>query len=200
MSAALAPGFARPVFDAQSVFRAALDALARPGRPVPLSTSLAPPTPLAPELAALALALADSDAPLWLDAPLAANPGVATFLRFHTGAPIVPETEAATFALVSDPAAMPEPRIFAQGSDLYPDRSTTLILAVPTLEGGPSLVLSGPGIETDVEVRAAGLPAAFPDQLRANRALFPRGVDWLLVAPGAVLGIPRSSRLVREAR
>ena len=199
MPAALAPGFASPVFEAQAVFRAVLAALSRPGLPVPLPASLEPPAPLTPELAALALALADVDAPLWLDAPLAAAPAVARFLRFHTGARIVADPADAAFALVADAAAMPDPRTFAPGTDLYPDRSTTLVIAVAALDGGPPLVLSGPGIRDRVETRPAGLPAGFASQLRANRELFPRGVDWLLAASGAVLGIPRSARLEGEA-
>ncbi|MBD0275911.1 MAG: phosphonate C-P lyase system protein PhnH, partial [Acetobacteraceae bacterium] len=70
---ALVPGFGDPVRDAQAVFRAVMDALARPGPPRALPAGLPrPPGPLAPELGAIALALADHEAPLWLDAPLAA--------------------------------------------------------------------------------------------------------------------------------
>ena len=47
------------------------------------------PLPLTPELAAIALALADPDAPVWLDGPLAGAPEVAAYLRFHTGDRIV---------------------------------------------------------------------------------------------------------------
>ncbi|TXN62799.1 phosphonate C-P lyase system protein PhnH, partial [Methylobacterium sp. WL6] len=83
---ALARGFADPVHDAQGTFRTLMDALARPGRIGRLASDLYPPAPLTPELAAVALALTDADTPVWLDAPLAANPAVAAFLRFHTGA------------------------------------------------------------------------------------------------------------------
>jgi alpha-D-ribose 1-methylphosphonate 5-triphosphate synthase subunit PhnH len=200
MSAALAPGFADPVFDAQGVFRALIEALSRPGRIVPLQAALSPPSPLTPELAAVALALADSDAPLWLDQPLAGSPEVARFLRFHTGAGIVTDPGRASFALVADPLGAPDRSAFAQGTDTYPDRSTTVILAVEALEGGSPLVLSGPGIRDTITVSPRGLPASFAAQLTANRELFPRGIDWLLVANGAALGLPRSVRLEREAR
>ena len=76
-SVALAAGFADPVIESQGVFRAVMDALARPGTPMPLSAALAPPAPLTPGLAAVALTLADHEAPLWLDPPLAEAPAVA---------------------------------------------------------------------------------------------------------------------------
>lgn len=207
MSAALAPGFGQPVFDAQAVFRVVLSALARPGIPRALPRLLDPPEPLTPELAALALALADGDAPLWLDPALAASPAVLRYLRFHTGAPIVADPAAAAFALIAGPAGSPRLDAFACGSDLYPDRSTTIVIAVEAIaalsEGevpGPhALALQGPGIETTVAFSATPLAVAFVDDLRANHARFPCGVDCLLVAPDRVLGIPRSSTIV-EAR
>ncbi|PIK69245.1 phosphonate C-P lyase system protein PhnH, partial [Methylobacterium frigidaeris] len=126
----LARGFADPVHDAQGVFRAVMDALARPGTIRPLVPVLAPPAPLTAELAAVALALADSDAALWLDAALARSQAVTDFLRFHTGARITEDPAEAAFALISDAAACPDFGAFAQGTPAYPDRSATLVLAV----------------------------------------------------------------------
>ena len=83
----LLPGFADPVLDAQRVFRGVMEALARPGSLQPLADLPEVPAPLTPELAAIALALADADAPLWLDAPLAGAPAVAEFLRRGLAAP-----------------------------------------------------------------------------------------------------------------
>jgi alpha-D-ribose 1-methylphosphonate 5-triphosphate synthase subunit PhnH len=103
----LAPGFADAALDSQAVFRACMNALARPALPQSLATELAPPTPLTPELAALALALADHEAPLWLDAPLRAEPAVRRYLAFHTGARFVDDPTEAVFALISDAAACP---------------------------------------------------------------------------------------------
>ncbi|WP_336486980.1 phosphonate C-P lyase system protein PhnH [Methylobacterium nigriterrae] len=193
---ALARGFTDPVHDAQAVFRAAMDALARPGRVGSLACALAPPAPLAPELAALALTLADADTPIWLDAPLAEVAAVSEFLRFHTGAPIVPSPAEAAFALIADPAACPDFAQFRQGSPDYPDASTTLILAVERLSDDDGLGLEGPGIRGRTQLDAAPLPADWPARLRANHAGFPRGVDLLLTAPGRVAGLPRSARLV----
>lgn len=198
MSAALALGFPDPVLDAQAVFRAVMEALARPGTVQALAAALDPPAPLTRELAAVALALADHDAGLWLDAPLAAVPAVAEYLRFHTGAPIVADPTAAAFALVADPAGLMPFEAFAQGVPDYPDRSTTLVLALDTLETGAGLTLRGPGIDGRARLAAAPLPTDMPARWAANRALFPRGVDLVLTAPGRVAGLPRSTDILQE--
>lgn len=191
----LAPGFADPVFDSQRVFRAVMDALARPGTVRPLAGPGGAPPPLTPELAAVALALADHEAPLWLDAPLAAAPEVAAFLRFHTGAAVVADPAETAFALVSDPARCPAPERFAPGTPEYPDRSATLVLAVEAIVPGGGWVLEGPGIPGAVRLDIRPLPPDMPDRLARNRAGFPLGVDHLFAAPGRVAGLPRSTRV-----
>jgi alpha-D-ribose 1-methylphosphonate 5-triphosphate synthase subunit PhnH len=194
----LAAGFAEPVSKAQSCFRAVMAALSRPGLVTPLDPGVRPPAPLTPELAAIALSLADPDAPLWLDRRLSASPEVRDFLRFHTGARIVERPDEAAFALVIDPASMPDLSEFAQGSDAYPDRSTTIVVAVGTLAEGGSLVLKGPGVNGEARLAIALLPPAFVSQLSDNRSGFPRGVDLLLVAEGRIAALPRST-IVEEA-
>src|SRR6185312_9267216 len=67
MSGVELPGFADPVLDAQSCFRAVLDAMARPGRLHQAGSGLTPPAPLHQATAAMLLTLADGDAPVWLD-------------------------------------------------------------------------------------------------------------------------------------
>jgi alpha-D-ribose 1-methylphosphonate 5-triphosphate synthase subunit PhnH len=195
-AAAIEGGFPDLVLDGQRVFRAVMDALANPGTPRSLGALPRPPAPLTPELGALALTLCDHDSPLWLDAPLAAAPVVADWLRFHTGAPIVEDPAAAMFALVADPRGMPALGRFAAGSDEYPDRSTTIIVAVASLREGLPLVLRGPGVRDVATLAPTPLPADFAAQWAENRGKFPRGVDLMFVAAGEVAGLPRSSRIV----
>jgi alpha-D-ribose 1-methylphosphonate 5-triphosphate synthase subunit PhnH len=90
---------------------------------------------------------------------------------------------------------MPDFAVFAQGTAEYPDRSATLILQVESLKGGPKLVLKGPGIKDLANISPHPLPADFVARMRANRALFPRGVDLILVAGTSILGLPRSTRV-----
>ena len=190
---ALAAGFADPVHDAQAIFRAVMTAMARPGTMQPLRTTLAPPAPLAPELAAVALALADHETTIWLDAALAQGREVSDFLAFHSGARRVADRSQATFALVSGAGAVPPLASFAQGTDEYPDRSTTVVVAVRGLSATAGLVLQGPGIKASVRLSIDPLPATFVAERAANRAAFPRGVDCVFVAPGQVAALPRST-------
>ncbi len=193
MIVALAPAFADPVLDAQGAFRAAMNALARPGRVLPLACGLTPPGPLSAEAAAMALTLIDYETLIWLDAPLAAMDAVSDWLRFHTGARMTNDPSCADFALISDAASLPDFALFSSGREDYPDRSTTLIVQVESLSSGTSLTLSGPGIERKQVLRVAPLPTDFVDRAADNRHLFPRGVDLLFVSTGGVAGLPRST-------
>lgn len=199
MSAALALGFSDPAMDSQRVFRAIMEALARPGSIRPLAAGLRPPAPLTPELAAVALALADHEAPLWLDAPLAGAPEVAAYLRFHTGAAITADPGEAAFALVADPVAAPPLERFALGTPEYPDRSTTVVFALAELTDDGGFALEGPGIRERARLAAAPLREGFAAELAANRRLFPLGVDCLLVAPGRIAGLPRTTKVSEAA-
>ena len=80
----------------------------------------------------------------------------------------------------------------------YPDRSTTLILQVESLTQGREYRLSGPGIESIALLRATIAPKDLFDRLAINAALFPRGIDVVLVADDAIVAIPRTTRLMAE--
>lgn len=194
LDTSLQPGFADPVLEAQCAFRSLLDAMANPGRAVPLSGLAQAPGPLSPVAAAVALTLIDHESPLWLDPALAGSQALRAWLGFHSGAPIVASPAEAAFALAAEPQSLPALKDFALGSEAYPDRSTTLILQVEACsEDGPSL--SGPGLAEPRRFGAAPLPADFWDQWRANRALFPCGVDVILAGPEAVAALPRSLKV-----
>jgi alpha-D-ribose 1-methylphosphonate 5-triphosphate synthase subunit PhnH len=184
-------------FASQAAFRALMDALARPGDIKTLRGADAP-APLAPASAALIKSLADFETPVWLDDTFAAAPAVADWIRFHTGAPLTRDPQQAAFALVADAAALPDFAQFAQGSAEYPDRSTTLIVQITDF-AGDAFTLAGPGIKTMRTFAAEPLPADFAARLAANRDLFPRGIDLVLVAGDRIAALPRSVRISREA-
>ncbi|MCV0395177.1 MAG: phosphonate C-P lyase system protein PhnH [Rhizobiaceae bacterium] len=195
VAAAIDGGFARPVFEAQHVFRTVMEAMARPGSVHPVATSARPPEPMTPTVGAVALTLVDHDTPLWLDTALAASEAVREWLAFHAGAPLARTPAEAHFALVSGPAELIALENFAQGSQNYPDRSATIILTVEGFRDGQALLLKGPGIETETVIAPHPMPRHFVEQWKQNRARFPRGVDLILAGPDAVACLPRTTRV-----
>ncbi|MEX3007357.1 phosphonate C-P lyase system protein PhnH [Hoeflea sp. TYP-13] len=188
-------GFSDPVFNAQSVFRRVMDALARPGSVVRFDDLTSPPAPLLPTVGSIAATLFDHDTRIWLDPALSRNGEVAGWLTFNTSAQLTLQSYDADFAVVADLESLPSLESFSQGTQEYPDRSTTLILQIDGLMGGRKLHLSGPGIEDVAAVAPKGLPEHFFDQWASNGARFPRGADVLLAAPEGIIGLPRTAKI-----
>ncbi len=165
--------FARPVFDAQTTFRAILDAMARPGTVKMLDALTKPPAPLTATGAAVLLTLCDQDTPIWLDPQIAETAAAREWIAFHTGAPVTTNPVEAHFALASRSADLIALENFAQGSQDYPDRSTTLILQVEALATGRRLTLEGPGIEIRASPRALGAAAPLRRTVGAEQPPLP---------------------------
>lgn len=190
-------GFSDPVGASQAVFRAVMDAMARPGSVHALPDVTAPPAPLSTSAAAVIATLADADTPVWLDAALTKTSQVRDWIIFHTGAPVTEYQSEAAFALVASPQNLSALNGFSLGTQEYPDRSATVILQVSTLTDGDALVFEGPGIRDQASLAPAPMPSHFEAQWQANRAAFPRGIDLLLAGPDCVAALPRSTRLIR---
>lgn len=190
MSGELSAGFDDPVADAQSCFRAVLDAVARPGQVLVVS-GVPAPAPLCTAAAAVLLTLADHETPLWLD-PVAASAGA--WIGFHTGAPMVPASEA-MFVMAT---SLPDITSLAHGTDEMPETSATVILQVGSLRTGHRFVLDGPGLREPRVLAIDGLPADFVDIWQQNHGLYPRGIDLILCAGDQLAALPRSVS-IREA-
>jgi alpha-D-ribose 1-methylphosphonate 5-triphosphate synthase subunit PhnH len=180
------PGFADPVADAQATFRAVLDAMARPGRLHRVGDKLQPPAPLAGATAALLLTLVDADTPLWLAPAFAA---ARDWIVFHTGAPLTDDPARAAFAVAD---TLPDLSMLSAGTDEAPESSATLVVQIAGFDSGPRFRLAGPGLRTPATLRINGLPADFASAWTDNHALYPRGVDVLLVAGPTLVALPRS--------
>jgi len=190
----LSGGFSNPVFQSQAVFRAVLDAFAKPGTVQPIPPVVHPPAVLHPAAAAFIGAFADSDTSVWLDRSFAGT-NAGGWIAFQTGAPLTDDAEAASFALVGDASALSRLDAFALGTEEYPDRSATLIIQIGGFDGASPLVVEGPGVPGERSFRPDPLPASIIGLLEANRALYPRGVDLVLAAPDALAALPRSVRV-----
>lgn len=183
--AALTGGFADAPVEAAQAFRAALDAMARPGR-IRRIGGATPPPPLSPAAGALLLTLCDAETPLHLAGRFDIAP-VRDWIVFHTGAPLSGRA-GAMFAL-GDWAALTPVTDFAIGEAEYPDRSATLIVEMDELtpEGAR---LTGPGIR---DAHRLSLPEI--DAFRANRALFPLGLDFFFTAGERLAALPRATNV-----
>ncbi|MDR0234244.1 MAG: phosphonate C-P lyase system protein PhnH [Zoogloeaceae bacterium] len=210
------PGFSNPIDDARIVFRAARNALSRPGIPVSLTTlpSPLPGAGFSQGMLALALTLCDSDTPVWLDAA-ADTPEVRRHLRAHSASPITANPSEASFAFITQAEEMPRLYAFRQGKPDFPDRSTTLIIRanlsgcheLPRESGDINIKGSGRGEWQDF--RRSGLPGWFWDDWKTNHAAYPLGVDVLFVDSGAdhsgapcarLMGLPRTARVRASGR
>ena len=182
-------GFKDPIADAQTCFRGVLDAMAHPGRIVPLDPPAEHPDGInAPALSVL-LTLADYTTPIWMGRE---DPQIAAYLGFHSGAPLTPHADTATFAWLPAESRPIDLTMFHPGDAEYPDRAATVLIDISGFEDGPPVSLSGPGIENEIHLAAAGLDASFWAAMTANNASYPLGVDIILTGPAAIVAIPRS--------
>lgn len=176
-------GFADPARDAARAFRAALDALARPGTITGVAGASAP-APCSAAAAALLLTLCDDTTPIFV-ASSHDTEAIRSWITFHTGAPMMGPGHA-MFALGTWDALQPVDQ-FKIGTPEYPDRSATLIVEMDALspEGA---TLRGPGIKSTASL---SLPetAAF----QTNRQKFPLGFDCYFTSGDRLAGLPRST-------
>lgn len=193
-TAALTGGFPDAVFDSQSVFKMLMDGMSRPGTRQSVDPAMAPPAPLNVATGAILLTMCDTDTPVWLSAPLAKSVA-AGWLAFHAGAPVTAEKAEARFALIEQGSGMSSLALFSQGTQEYPDRSTTVLLEVTSFDEGSDMVLSGPGIRDSAPIRVKGLPETFQRSWAENRAIFPRGVDVILTYGKDFICLPRTARI-----
>jgi alpha-D-ribose 1-methylphosphonate 5-triphosphate synthase subunit PhnH len=196
-ASAYAGAFTDPVFQSQSVFRALMDAMARPGTIMPLGAAATPPPPLGAGAGAIALTLCDDGTPVWLTNALAQS-SVPAWLSFHTSAPVTNVKPEARFVFIEAGGIVPGFDQFALGTQEYPDRSSTLVIEIASLTGGAEFVAAGPGIKDEIIVAPKGLPEIFLTLWAENRGLFPRGVDLILVAGTDALCLPRTTKLRRR--
>jgi len=196
-----AAGFTDAVHEAQQIFRAVLEALARPTMPQRVRSGILPPAPLGALTGAVLLTMCDEQTPVWLDPALRRADEVTAWLRFHTAAPLVDDAGAALFCVASCPTAMPELDELAQGTDEDPHRSATVIVDAAGARPSGRFIATGPGVDGQIEWDGAGLPGhraggrTFLQTWAANTRRFPRGVDVILAGDDDIRALPRTTTL-----
>jgi alpha-D-ribose 1-methylphosphonate 5-triphosphate synthase subunit PhnH len=196
-------GFSDETLGSQTVFRAALEALSHPGRCIEVGHDAQVPKHGHAASAVLLLALLDVDCMLWLS-PSLKNTDAATWLHFHTGCQLVDDATLAHFAWVAQGDAIPPLSAFAQGSDNYPDQSTTCVVDVSTINAAThdaeTWILRGPGIEHTCPAHIEGLSTNFLTEWAANHATFPCGIDLLFATSKQIMGLPRTTSIDKVGR
>jgi alpha-D-ribose 1-methylphosphonate 5-triphosphate synthase subunit PhnH len=185
------PAFTEPVHDAQSTFRALLEAMSHPTRIVSLNIDLRAPAPLHKAAAAICLTLLDFETQLWTD--LDVDAAALGWLRFHCGCPLVSQAGRADFALAIDCHKMLRIEHFHQGLQEYPEKSTTIIAQVRRLAADSGGVFRGPGIERASSLRVDGLPDYFWAAWQKQSMEYPLGVDVILVCGDSIAALPRTT-------
>lgn len=182
---ALTGGFRDAPVDAARAFRAAMNAMARPGR-IEMIVGAEPPAPLSSAAGALILTLCDAETPVFL-AGARDCAAVRDWLTFHTGAPVAAR-ESAVFAIGTWHDLLPL-EDYAIGTSEYPDRAATLIVEMDDLTASGAQ-LRGPGIQ---DVAMLSLPEL--DAFRLNARAFPLGLDFFFTCETRVAALPRTTRV-----
>ena len=181
--------------DSQQVFRAVLEALARPGTSMALPAG--PLRTLAPAVVPV-FALADLGTGVCVLEH--AGDRWADIVTTATSAPLWPAELARLVAAVR-PVTEAEIRDFARGTAVAPGTAALVSLTVPDIHGGPrGWRMSGPGIRGETTLSPLGLAPGFVAARADAVAGYPAGIDVLLVTrDGRVVGVPRTTTITEAS-
>lgn len=171
-----------PITDTQATFRALVEAMSRPGTIHPVPTS--------PADHAVISTLVDHEVSCHTD-DVRTREALADAGRLTTA-----EIGSAAIVHSVGPLSVPHTQL-AQGTDIEPSMGATVIYRIDALahdppDGGVSLTLRGPGVDGARQLGVMGLPVSEFSAIAGVQAGYPRGIDVVLCAPGAVAALPRS--------
>jgi alpha-D-ribose 1-methylphosphonate 5-triphosphate synthase subunit PhnH len=184
-------GAALSTVASQAAFRVVLDTLANPGRQRRLDVNAGVPPALM-----LPLALADLTQRVAVVGDQAAR--WEARLVVATGCRIAAPADADQ--VVALPGSV-SPALVAgvrRGSAVTPEGGARVSIGCAALgaDGDVELRLRGPGVDGVTTIGVSGCPGEVFDGIAAANADFPAGIDvWLVATDGAVVGLPRSTRL-----
>lgn len=188
------PGFYDLVHDSQDTFRVLLNALSRPGTIKEIDVKLTPPSGLNVACAAACLTLFDLETIIWLQPRL--DEEIKNWLLFHTGCRFIEDTKQADFAVIGDINNMPPLSQFKQGTPVYPENSTTLLITVEekdfSLTSSNLPILTGAGINQQITM-PINLSDSFWQQWQQNYNSYPLGIDIYFFSENKIIGLPRTS-------
>lgn len=187
-------GFTTPIHDSQKTFRQVLLAMSEPGKwqkvaPVETIDMLNIGT------VSLVLSLLDADTTLWLPEEWQTKK-VKANLTFHSGCKITSNQSIAHFAIYSLAQFLAEKSIqFSLGNDRYPDQSTTIVIQLSEETRLYESHWQGPGIKA---TRSCHLPINEDFwKIRQQLTRFPCGIDFIFTQGDMILGLPRTTQVLR---
>lgn len=195
------PGFQDLIHNSQSTFKTLLDALSRPGSVNEITAKLTPPSKLNIACAAACLTLFDLETEVWLQPEL--DDEVKSWLLFHTGCRFTEVTQQADFAVIWNLDNMPDLCQFKQGTPVYPEDSTTLLITVNAIDDIRASnhlplqrqTLTGAGINKQITMPIS-LSDTFWQQWQQNHNSYPQGIDIYFFSKTQVVGLPRTSKII----
>ena len=187
-------GFQNLIHDSQTTFRTLLNALSRPGTVNKIDVQLTPPSRLNVACAAACLTLFDLETQIWLQPGI--DEEINNWLLFHTGCRFTKDVNQADFAVIWDIDSMPDLSQFKQGTPVYPEDSTTLLIMLGRQELDMPTdkypIISGAGIDGQITI-PINLSDSFWQQWQKNHNSYPLGVDIYFFFYNGVIGLPRTS-------
>ena len=190
-----APGFSNPILDSQAVYSTLMSAMSEPAKVFELNKYCDGPQGLYPTTAAIALTLFDNDTKIFHTSSL---DDAQDWVRFHCSAPSTQQEHNADYAIVSKASHVLDFSKLAIGTPEYPERSTTLIFEVESLEDGACFEARGPGIENIHLFSVKGIHEECEEVVTNNHGLFLQGLDCILVSSTSILCLPRTTKLRRQ--
>jgi alpha-D-ribose 1-methylphosphonate 5-triphosphate synthase subunit PhnH len=180
--------------DSQQVFRAVLEALARPGTAMAL-----PDGPLRTIAPAVVPVFALADLGTGVCVLEHADDRWGDVVTTATNAPLWPAELARLVAAVR-PVTEDEIRDFTRGTTAAPGTAALVSLSVPDVHGGARRWrMTGPGIDGETTLSPVGLAPGFVAARADAVAGYPAGIDVLLVTrDGRVVGLPRTTTITEE--
>ena len=184
------------VFDCQKIFKALMNALARPGQIFHTKESIDKIKGEHPALLAVALTVLDNRCGFYTHGTV----DLAEEVREQTLAKETDEKEADYILITSDALSREECTALLQNAKVgtlpEPHKSCTFIIEVASVQDGDEGTLQGPGIQG---TRTIHLPAQAWMWLEVRDTMqyeFPCGVDMFFVTPaGEWVGIPRTTKI-----
>ena len=180
------------VFDCQKVFKALMNAVARPGQ---IFTLFEKERPLLAEdfLSAIAMTLVDNRKKYYVEDSEPLNEAIR---EQSLGVPSAVEQADYLFVPDAENTALERRRVLISGAKTgtlpQPHLSATLFLMVPSFAGGPEFTFSGPGIDGEITVTLPKEALAWIAERQARGCEFPCGFDIFFVSRcGEVMGLPR---------